>query len=318
MLTGKTSTTAYVVVAGLANLARIPRWRGYFADDAIRLNNFFLDRVRDTLAKRLIGCLSPQLFIKVMDTFYIPGMTEHFLFRKKLVEGRVEAAISDGIRQVIVMGAGLDMLAPRSAEKHPGVNFFEIDLPGTQRTKLQMLKEYGYVSPSNCTFKEADLAQSKLEMALFGESRFDPDAPSLVVLEGVLMYLSESEVKSLFSTMRRLFRGQLMVVFGAIAASDKDAGFKVKIMNALLNRGREGTKWHCASADMPKFMGDIGYEIISWLPYKNLQKIYRSESEIVALPEEDENYYAVAKMPQTRRDQPIKPITETSFIAVKG
>lgn len=317
MLTGKTSTTAYVVVAGLANLARTPRWHSHFTDDVVRLNEFFLRRVRDTFAKRLIGGLPPKLFISVMDVLYIPGMTEHFLFRKKLIEAQVEAAIADGIRQVIVMGAGLDMLAPRSAEKHPGVNFFEVDLPGTQRNKAQLLKEYGYAPPPNCLFKEADLAQPKLEMALYGESRFDPEAPTLAVLEGVLMYLSEAEVKALFSTMRRLFRGRLVVVFGAIAASDKEAGIRVKIMNVLLNRGREGTKWHCASVDMPKFMGDMGYELMSWMPYKSLQKIYRSDSEITAVPEEDENYYVVAKMPQMRRDAPVKPITETSFIDVK-
>lgn len=311
-----TSTTAYAVACGLDKLSKMPQWKGYYSDEMIHLNAAFVLYARDTPLKHFINWLSPQLYIRVMDSIFIPGMVHHFLFRKRLIENQLVSAISNGVQQVIVLGAGLDTLAVRMARKHRAVHFVEIDLPTTQQMKLRIFERIRHSIPSNCTFLEADLAQVPLETALQSDKNFKPDAATLVILEGVLMYLTESEVKALFAAMREFFKGTLTVIFGATVASDGDGNRRVRAINALLNRGGEATKWYCLSRSMPTFMADLGYELKEWMPYRQLQGFYRGQLEIQALPSEDENYYIVAKMTQLQANTPNLDISKTSLIFV--
>ncbi len=298
MSSDKTSTTAYSVATGLAKLSELPQWKSYFTSDMIFLNRAFMQHAKDTLAKRMIGWLSPELMIRVMDTIYIPGMTEHYLFRKCWIEGHLTDAIINGAQQVIVLGAGLDTLALRAAKKHDAVPFFEIDLPITQNTKIHILQQIGYAVPDNCHFKAADLGKTVLDAVLLPDYHFRPDASTVIILEGVLMYLTEAEVKSLFLDIRRLFTGQLYIFYGAISAPDGKYNAVVRFTSALLRRGTEGTKWHCTGELMSGFMAELGYNIKEWISYKDLQRRYRKEAELGQVPEQDENYYIVTKRAQ--------------------
>lgn len=259
------------------------------------LNRAFMEHARDTPLKRFISWLSPSLMIRVMNTVFIPGMTEHFLFRKRWVEERVNSAIAGGVRQVIVLGGGFDTLALRMAEQHPNLVFFEIDLLTTQIAKTRVLKEINYPIPANCVFRAVDLSQDGLATTLHSDQRFQADASTLIVLEGVLMYLSEEEVAALFSSIKTLLTGALTTVFGAIAAPDEEGGLMLRLTNGLLKRSSEGTKWYCPMPAMPEFMSRLGYAITEHISYKNLQRLYRKEDEISQAPEEDENYYVAIK-----------------------
>ncbi len=314
----KTSTTAFAVICGLMKLARLPQWRSYFSDEMVVLNTAFIRYSEDTLVKRLISAVSPWLFIRIMDTIYIPGMTHHFLFRKRLIADKVSYALSAGVKQVIVLGAGLDTLAIRMAPQHPTVQFFEIDLPNTQRTKTGILSHIHYPIPLNCTFIEADLAQTTLALVLHNIPTFEADAPTLVILEGVLMYLTESEVKALFAAMHTLFRDALTILFGATVASDAAGNWRIRIMNRLLRRGGEATHWFCPSAAMPEFVAKLGYTLREWIPYRKLQSYYRTIAEVRAIPEEDENYYVVVKMTHCETNSPFSPLSKTTFISVNN
>jgi methyltransferase (TIGR00027 family) len=312
----KTSTTAYGVACGLDKLARMPQWKGYFSDEMLRLNTAFARYAKDTPLKRLMYWMSPRLYIQVMDAAFIPGMVHHFLFRKLLIEKQLVGAVASGVRQVIVLGAGLDTLAVRMARRYRTAHVFEIDLPNTQQMKHNIFENIRHPVTPNCRFIKADLTRIPLTTALEDEKEFKPDEPTLVILEGVLMYLTEAEVKALFAAMRESFNGSLTVIFGAMANSDNDGNWRVRMVNALLGKGQEATKWHCPSAAIPTFMADVGYVLQEWMPYKKLQSHYRGELEIRALPDEDENYYVVAKMPPLRANMPNLDIGKTSLISV--
>lgn len=296
MSSGKTSTTAYIVISGLVKLAAFPRWRRYFPDESVRLNKVFMQSVQDSFMKWLIARLPPRFFIFLMNALFIPGMTEHYLFRKRLIEDQLAKSLSAGTNQVIVLGAGLDTLALRMAKAYPNVRFYEIDLPDTQRAKKNALARIAYAVPPNCRFVEADLSRMTLESALTGIDGFDASAPTLVIIEGVLMYLTEPDVKALFLGMHNRFRGNLTVVFGANAKSDREGNWRLRMVDTILGRGRESTHWHCDGAAMPAFMAACGYAVAAAVTYKQLQRPYRENAEISMLPEEDENYYIVAKI----------------------
>ncbi len=105
------------------------------------------------------------------------------------------------MRQVVILGAGLDTRAARFA--HPGVRFFEVDHPASQADKLARLRETpGYpldcATYVACDFERDDFVDRLLSAGL------DPSAPALVVWEGVSYYLPEAAVRS---TLRRTASG---------------------------------------------------------------------------------------------------------------
>ncbi|MFW6052126.1 MAG: class I SAM-dependent methyltransferase [Myxococcota bacterium] len=120
--------------------------------------------------------------------------------RTAFLDGAV-ARLSRVAPQVVLLGAGLDTRAARLAS--PGLRFFEVDAPATQRWKLRRLAELPeyprdvavYVS---CDFETEDFL-SRLTAA-----GFDPGMPAVFVWEGVTYYLSEPAVRA---TLRRVAAG---------------------------------------------------------------------------------------------------------------
>jgi methyltransferase (TIGR00027 family) len=118
-----------------------------------------------------------------------------------------------GIRQVVILGAGLDTRAARLARRD--VRFFEVDHPETQKDKLSRIAGApGY--PANaatyvtCNFESEDFV-TRLSAA-----GFRTDQPAFVVWEGVTLYLTEAAVRS---TLRRMAEGldpESVVVFDHI------------------------------------------------------------------------------------------------------
>ena len=312
----KASLTAYVVVSSLAKLARVPQWTGLFSNEAILLNTAFTHHARDTLTRRLISVLPPWLCIRAMDRWFIPGMTQHFAFRKRLCEHRLASALSSGVApaQIIILGAGFDTLAIRMARQYPAVTFFELDLPQTQRRKVGILADIRHSLPPNCEFVEADLAAVALEEAMRGKASFQAGAITWVVLEGVLMYLTESEVRALFRSLRKLLTGSLTILFGATCTSDAKGNWSLRMINALLAKSLESTKWFCPSNSMPGFLNDLEFRLEEWMPYYKLQSAYRAEAELQNVPKEDENYYVVRKMTREESSAPSRAIKEIPLI----
>src|SRR6267154_648087 len=83
------------------------------------------------------------------------------------------------------VAAGYDGRAFRYAK--PGVRWFEVDHPATQRDKLERLERLG-IDASRVRFVEADFTRDPVAGRLRAAG-LDPDAPSLFLLEGVAVYL---------------------------------------------------------------------------------------------------------------------------------
>lgn len=289
----KTSTTAYGVVCSLVKLAALSRWQPCFSPALLQFNTIFMQFAADSLLKRFMRWLPPKAYISLLDTIFIPGMTYHYLFRKKWIEEKIVKALAQGTKQVIVLGGGFDSLALRLAPQYPEINFFEIDLPATQRQKLQILIQERKAPSSNCIFISADLAREQPGSVLNADPRFTSKLPTIVVLEGVLMYLTEAEVKALFTSLRNLIQNSVSILFGATVIPDDANHWQLRLFNAIFLKEESANKWACASAAMPEFMAALGYMLNEWIGYQALQQPYRSAEEISKLPVEDENYYLV-------------------------
>ena len=105
---------------------------------------------------------------------------------------------------LIVLGAGYDTRCHRFRKElaRAGVRGYEVDAPGTQATKRRALRRAGVVRADDgvaycgCDFATEDWLDA---LARRGGS-FDPALPTLVLWEGVTMYLPEEAVARTLAT----------------------------------------------------------------------------------------------------------------------
>jgi methyltransferase (TIGR00027 family) len=107
-------------------------------------------------------------------------------------------AETDG--NVVLLGAGFDTRAYRLACLCPAHNasvmhLFEVDAAPTQAIKQRVLRESG-VETAHVTFCACDFAKEDWMDALVATGQFDARLPTLVVWEGVSMYLPVSMVRA--------------------------------------------------------------------------------------------------------------------------
>jgi methyltransferase (TIGR00027 family) len=95
--------------------------------------------------------------------------------------------------QVVILGAGYDCRALRLAELD-GAAVFEVDHPATQRHKHDVLARIGARSPSryiSWDFEKRPMAELPAALAAVGH---DPSRPTMILWEGVTMYLTEPAI----------------------------------------------------------------------------------------------------------------------------
>src|ERR1043166_5140240 len=93
-----------------------------------------------------------------------PYLRAFFVMRSRFAEDALGAAVAEGVRQYVVLGAGFDTFAYRNP--FPELRVFEVDHPDTQATKRQRLADSGIEIPPSLTFVPIDFTTMKLENAL--------------------------------------------------------------------------------------------------------------------------------------------------------
>jgi methyltransferase (TIGR00027 family) len=120
--------------------------------------------------------------------------------RSRFVEDELSSCVAAGVRQYLVVGAGLDTFAYRNPYRDEGLQVFEVDHPGTQRWKQQLLAEASIGVPESLTFVPADFERDDLASAL-RQAGFRADQAACVSWMGVTMYLTTDAVAATLRTV---------------------------------------------------------------------------------------------------------------------
>jgi methyltransferase (TIGR00027 family) len=115
--------------------------------------------------------------------------------RTKFFDDFFTAAADAGIRQVVILAAGLDARAWRLPWRD-GVVVYEIDQPQVLQFKGETLDEHGLAPTARYVAVAADLRQDWPKA--LRDSGFDPTAPSAWSAEGLLPYLPADAQDLLF------------------------------------------------------------------------------------------------------------------------
>jgi len=124
----------------------------------------------------------------------VPGGFDYIIGRERYIDDFLKSALTQGLEQVVILGAGFDSRAYR-IEGIDKTKVFEVDHPATQKIKLQRLNQFISPLPSNITFVAVDFNTQTLKERLFA-SGYDERKKTLFIWQGVTMYLTTTGVDS--------------------------------------------------------------------------------------------------------------------------
>jgi methyltransferase (TIGR00027 family) len=190
----------------------------------------------------------------------MPGQFEAFAHRKAFCERQAREGIGAGATQVLVLGAGYDTLGWRLAPEFPGVGFFEIDHPATARLKAIGIAELG--QRDNLHLIQEDLGERSLVEVLTANRSWDPAAQSVVVAEGLLMYLPPAGARDLFGQCAEIVGTGSRIAFTHVGTGDDgrpDAGRWTGLVLWLLEVSGEPWLWSLRPEELARFLEETGW-----------------------------------------------------------
>ncbi len=179
--------------------------------------------------------------------------------RQTFLDSVVERTLVD-MKQFVILGAGFDTRALRLS-KELRVRSFEVDAPGTQALKRDMLQKAG-LDASGITFVAADFEKEDW-LGRLVEAGFDPGRPALFLWEGVTMYLDAPAIEATLRKIATTAKGSLVAfdyfTTEALTSSDlywRYGRFATKAAGESLKFGIDSTP---PSRDrLAEFLGSCG------------------------------------------------------------
>ena len=167
----------------------------------------------DLLALRIIGAEAESKLRRSPAQFQDPverTVRALMVVRNRYAEDELARSIQRGIRQYIILGAGLDTFAYRNY--FPLLQVFEVDHPATQAWKRSCLERAAIPIPASVTFVSVDFERQMMIDAL-RQSGFKSDELTFISWFGVVRYLSPEAFISVLTSIVSSMRPGSEVVF---------------------------------------------------------------------------------------------------------
>jgi methyltransferase (TIGR00027 family) len=161
---------------------------------------------RSALAAELAG--EPELAARMQ------GLVDFFASRTAFIDDFFVSAADAGIRQVVILAAGLDARSWRLPWPH-GTSVYEIDQPRVLDFKTSTLREHGAQPTAHRIDVPIDLRQDW--PTALRQAGFDPAAPTAWSAEGLLRYLPSRAQDLLFERIHGNSAVGSRIVFNALS-----------------------------------------------------------------------------------------------------
>jgi methyltransferase (TIGR00027 family) len=166
----------------------------------------------DPLAVRILGKEFYEEVKRTPDSVKRPfsaALRAFMVVRARLAEDTLAAAVRElGVKQYLVLGAGLDTFACRNP--YADVRVFEVDHPATQAWKLHMMAKAGMMAPESAHFVAVDFEKDSLRARLKAVG-FDERVPTVTAWLGVVPYLTAEGFRATIRLLARFKAGSEVV-----------------------------------------------------------------------------------------------------------
>jgi methyltransferase (TIGR00027 family) len=150
---------------------------------------------KDPFALRILDQETAAAISEIAADDSVRPMRLFIAARTRFSEDTMADCIACGVRQVVVLGAGLDTFSLRNPYADLGVRAFEVDYPATQVWKRDRIRAAGLAEPPSLIFAPVNFEQESLAGGLT-RAGFRLDQPAFFQWLGVVPYLTKNAVSS--------------------------------------------------------------------------------------------------------------------------
>lgn len=251
------STTARMIAAAQL-LSAAEGWQPAPTAEAVAWSRRLLLANGDHLLQRSVATSVGRGLWRLIEAQLAPGLMRHFLRRKAWIEARCRERLVCGWRQLLILGAGLDSLGLRLQSDYPDLRVIEVDRAPT-------------ASLRSCCVGARDgwhvVAGDLVDAAAGGDTwqaiiRALGLQPTIIVCEGVAMYLPFAAVRQLLARLANEMHEATLVI--TIMENDRQpVGFRPfrQLSDRWLRMRGEPFRWGIRPGAIGPVLAEVGWEV---------------------------------------------------------
>ena len=186
------------------------------------------------------------------------GEQHGIVLRTRYFDDRIMHGLALGSRQIVILAAGMDTRAYRLSFPD-GTRVFELDRPDVLSYKQEKL---GNTLP-HCIRHTVGVDLREEWPSKLIQAGMSTTERTLWLVEGLLIYLEEAAVVTLFEKIDSLSAPNSILLFDVLGRSLLDAPFMAKQLHFL---EKLGAPWHFGSDEPEKFMEQFGWKAVATQP----------------------------------------------------
>ncbi|MCO5382570.1 MAG: class I SAM-dependent methyltransferase [Methanosarcina barkeri] len=216
---------------------------------------------------------------KEMSEYYerlFPGLANSIRARVRYFDDFVRTSIDEGLRQLVILGAGYDTRAYRIEGLKGKVKVFEVDHPNTQSVKIEKVKEIFGFLPECVMYVPVDFEIENLGERLIVQG-FDRSLKTLFLMEGLVMYIPLEAVDETLSFIAKNSGKGSAVLFDYYPESVVDGTCKLEagrnILDYTVQQG-EPLKFGIKEGMVEPFLAERGFSRVQNVTAEEYKKMY--------------------------------------------
>ena len=228
----------------------------------------------------------------------MPSLQSFIRLRTRCIDDCItELATAES--QIVIVGAGADARACRM--RLPTKYFYELDLLGSAREKIDALKNRFQLDVCHVNYVESNLNEDSL-YGVMTRADFCPDRHTVFVFEGVIMYLSDEANERILNDMNMLMKTAYHIIYYYAPKSvvTRTTG-EDEITNHADALERHGYRFYSGVDDIESYAVRFGVSVIKDMSITEVQEKYAPH---MPFPKGCGEYFHVAVL---TRDASISP-----------
>jgi methyltransferase (TIGR00027 family) len=252
----------------------------------------------DPVAVGLVPEATEQAILAAADEHRAPLSTllrGLFAFRNRFTEDRLTEAVARGVRQYVVVGAGLDTFAWRQPSFAHHMQLFYVDHPASLAWTMARFQQCGLPMPGNLSFVAADLETRELAIRL-EEHGFKHEAGVFCSVLGVTQYISRDAVEAL-ARFAASMQVQSEIVFSFVLPNDDLEGQELEAaLYGVASTNAMGEPWvtRLRVSELFDLLTRLGFgEVFHLTPKRAQQRYFAGRDDMLKAPQLEQLIAAV-------------------------
>jgi methyltransferase (TIGR00027 family) len=231
----------------------------------------------DPLAVRILGDVAKDIQDDRAShqTRFARSFRAFIIVRSRYAEDQLAASLARGVKQYLILGAGLDTSAYRGVALKGDLQVFEVDHPSTQKWKVERLKAAAIPVPASVKYVPVDFERQELCAELLAAG-LHADEPAFVSWLGVVPYLTKEAAAHTFGYLGRFPDGSGVVFDYSVPRSSLRLMERLALdaLSRRVARAGEPFRLFFTPEELNEFLQGLGFKRIEQLASGDINARY--------------------------------------------